>query len=121
MFCSNCGKEIDVKEVVCPHCGVSTKLFESVYNYHYNRLSNPSYNNRTSNYSPQKEQTNVIAIVGLILALFFPVAGLVCSIIGLKKSGELGGSGRARAISGIIISAVSIVLITNYIAYYLFW
>ena len=24
MFCKNCGKEIDDKAVVCPHCGVAT-------------------------------------------------------------------------------------------------
>ena len=24
MFCRNCGKEIDDKAVVCPHCGVAT-------------------------------------------------------------------------------------------------
>lgn len=25
MFCANCGKEIDDKAAVCPHCGVATK------------------------------------------------------------------------------------------------
>lgn len=25
MFCKNCGKEIDDKAAICPHCGVQVK------------------------------------------------------------------------------------------------
>lgn len=25
MYCNNCGKEIDDKAYICPHCGVKTK------------------------------------------------------------------------------------------------
>ncbi len=30
MFCSNCGKEIDNKAVVCVHCGCATQNMQSV-------------------------------------------------------------------------------------------
>ena len=30
MFCKNCGKEIDDKAEICPHCGVRSKLSSTV-------------------------------------------------------------------------------------------
>ena len=94
MFCKNCGKEISDGAVVCPHCGVAT-----------------------DKYAPA-EQKNTLAIVGFILSFFASVVGLILSIVGLKKSAELDGSGKKLAIAGIIISAVSIAFtIIFYIAY----
>ncbi len=87
MYCSNCGKEIDDKAFVCPHCGV---------------LTAPAQNT-------QQGKTNVLAIVGFILAFFIPVAGLVCSILGKKKAKELGCEGLATA--GIVISVVELVIV----------
>ena len=49
--------------------------------------------------------TNTFAIVGFILAFFFPLLGLIFSIIGLNKVKEC-NSGRGLAIAGIVISAV---------------
>ena len=53
-----------------------------------------------------QQQSNAIAIIGLILSFLFWPAGLVCSIIGLKKAKELGGSGHGMALAGLIISSV---------------
>lgn len=100
MICSNCGKDIDVEKVICPHCGVTTKLFNSVYNYHYNRIINTT---------PLEKQTNVLAIVGFILSFFVSIAGLVCSVIGYNKSDELNGSGKAFSIAGMLISIAMII------------
>lgn len=55
-------------------------------------------------------KTNTLAIVGLILAFVFSLAGLIVSIIArgqIKRTGE-GGAGLALA--GIIISIVGIVI-----------
>ncbi len=89
MFCKNCGSQIDDNAVVCPNCGVATN------NY---------------NAAPVEKQSNTIAIVGFILSFFIAIAGLVCSIIGYKKSKELNGNGKGFALAGIIISAIEIIL-----------
>jgi len=39
MYCRNCGKEIDEKAVVCPHCGVDQRsTYRSVQNASKSRL-----------------------------------------------------------------------------------
>ncbi|MDE7215889.1 MAG: zinc-ribbon domain-containing protein [Clostridia bacterium] len=86
MFCPNCGKVVDEKAIVCPYCGVATGK---------NNVS---------------ESSNTLAIVGFILSFFLTVVGLICSILGYKKSNEMGGKGKGLALAGIIISSVSLVL-----------
>ena len=54
-------------------------------------------NNKTNNY----------AIIGFVLSFFVAIAGLIVSIIGLKKSKEL-NSGKGLSIAGIIISIINI-------------
>lgn len=95
MFCKNCGKDIDDKAVVCPHCGVATGVRQ------------PS--------AATHNETNTLAIVGFILSFFIAIAGLVCSILGKKKADELGGNGKGLATAGIVISIVSIVASVIYI------
>ena len=68
------------------------------------------------------KQSNTIAIVGFILSFFISIAGLICSIIGLKKSKEL-NNGKGFSIAGIIISSIEIlfglvVTILLIVAYY---
>ena len=59
----------------------------------------------------QQAPSNGIAVAGLICAFFFPLIGLILSIIGLSKSNSLPNRhGRGIAIAGIIISIVIIVL-----------
>lgn len=87
MYCQNCGKDIDDKAIVCPHCGVATG----------------------KNYVSE-DTSNTLALVGFIMSFFFTIVGLICSILGYKKSAELGGKGKGLAMAGIIISAVSIVI-----------
>ena len=53
---------------------------------------------------------NTIAIVGLVLAVLFCPAGLVCSIIGLKKAKRLGGKGRGVALAGLIVSIAFVII-----------
>ena len=54
--------------------------------------------------SPAQNQTNGLAIAGLVAAFLIPLLGLILSVLGLKKSKELGGSGRGLAIAGLAIS-----------------
>ncbi|MDE7406515.1 MAG: zinc-ribbon domain-containing protein [Clostridiales bacterium] len=86
MFCPHCGNEIGDTAYFCPYCG-ETIGFDSYY-------------------PMRKRKTNVIAIVGFILSFFIAIAGLICSIIGMKKSEELDGKGMGFAIAGVFISVI---------------
>ena len=92
MYCANCGKEIDDKAVVCPYCGVATG----------------------KTYSNTSTESNTMAIVGFIFAFLMPVVGLICSILGMKKSTELDGKGKGLALAGIIISIVAMIAYVIY-------
>ena len=96
MFCSNCGNEINDNAVICPKCGVATQNFAAA------NAAN------AANSAAQPKKDNTLALVGFILSFFVPIAGLVCSIIGYKRSKNEGLEGRNLALAGIIISAVSI-------------
>lgn len=63
--------------------------------------------------SPAYTTTVVLAVTGLVLALFpvFDVAGLVLSIIASRRSRHDGGP-RGLALAGIITASVTIVLFT---------
>jgi hypothetical protein len=57
-------------------------------------------------YPPQPERRNGFAIAGIILAVFFPILGLIFSIIGLTKSKARAGAGKALSIAGIVVSLI---------------
>lgn len=91
MYCPNCGNEIRDTAYFCPYCGEAIGF---------------------GSYHPvQRRKKNVIAIVGFILSFFISIAGLICSIIGLKKSEELDGRGAGFALAGVSISLVWMVIV----------
>ena len=101
MFCKNCGSQLDDRAVICPHCGIPVK----------------------DEYYPQPKGDNTLAIVGFILSFFVPLAGLICSIVGLKKCKNENAPNKGLAIAGIIISSISIaieIIYLLYIFYYVF-
>lgn len=57
-------------------------------------------------YPPQPERGNGFAIAGIILAVFFPILGLIFSIIGLTKAKARAGAGKALSIAGIVVSII---------------
>lgn len=59
---------------------------------------------------PQSEKTNLLAILSLVGAFVFSLAGLVLGIIALKQIKQTGEKGRGLALAGIIISSLSIVI-----------
>ncbi len=104
MFCKNCGTQIDDKAVICPHCGVPQSALGR-------EMAQPA--------PAQKQETNVLAILGLVLSFFVAIAGLVCSILGMKKAKELNGSGRGLAVGGLVVSIVSMALSVVYLITYI--
>jgi Na+/H+-dicarboxylate symporter len=60
--------------------------------------------------APQSQKTNLLAILSLVGAFVFSLAGLILGIIALKQIKETGEQGRGLALAGIIISALSIVI-----------
>ena len=57
----------------------------------------------------EKKQSEGIGIAGFILAFFFPLMGLILSIVGVVK-GKKNNNGIGFAVAGIIISALWLIL-----------
>ena len=92
MFCKYCGHQVSDTATFCPHCGAAQT--------HDAQPSRPV--------PAVQADPNSIAIVGFILAFFVAIAGLICSIIGLKRSKELGGTNHGFALARVVISAIEI-------------
>ena len=107
-FCQYCGNKINAQAKFCPHCGASLQAQQSwqapppAQNIQYSQPVQPA----------QTTEKNTIALVGFILSFFVPLAGLICSIIGLNKVPlyRTENSRKGLAIAGIVISAVNLVL-----------
>jgi Tfp pilus assembly protein PilX len=60
-----------------------------------------------SGYVPPEYQKNGFAIAGFVLC-FLPLLGIIFSVLGLVKSGKVGGKGRGLAIAGLVLSVLFI-------------
>lgn len=95
MYCKNCGKEIDDHAYVCLNCGARVKAESEMV----------------------QRKTNGMAIAGFVCSLLsIPflvtmILGVVFGVCGLKRSEELGGTGKVMSIAAICISAAWIVFI----------
>ena len=54
-------------------------------------------------YVPPEYQKNGFSIAGFVLC-FLPLLGIIFSILGLSKSGKVGGKGRGLSIAGLVLS-----------------
>ena len=129
MFCYNCGKEVDDKAVVCPGCGavlneeaLSAAKAAQARQQAENKAADkdeffdappqqtppPAYSQPAPQPAPQPvaQGSNTLAIVGFVLSFFVPIAGLICSILGIKRAPQYGGKGQGLAIAGLVISIV---------------
>jgi hypothetical protein len=59
--------------------------------------------------APASAATQPLSIWGFVLSFLFWPAGLVLSILAIKKIGREGGGGRGLAIAGVVISACAAV------------
>lgn len=109
MFCSNCGKQVNDNDNVCPYCGAA--LHDNPGYQQPGPMNNGGYNQYNQQYQynnqPAESRTNGFAIAGFVLSFFFWLLGLIFSVIGLNKSKIMNDSGRGLAIAGIVISIIS--------------
>lgn len=64
--------------------------------------------------------TNTMALVGFVMSFFHPTMGLIFSIIGMNQIKKTNEPGKGFALAGIIISAVSFVLVILLVLLYFF-
>jgi|HubBroStandDraft_5_1064220.scaffolds.fasta_scaffold532758_2 hypothetical protein len=57
-------------------------------------------------YAPAGPRTNVLAIVGFILAFVVTLAGIIVSAIALKQIKQTGEGGHGLALAGVILGIV---------------
>ena len=123
MICYHCGKEVGEIDAFCPYCG--TKLNNTA----------PAQSAMPAPVAPAPAKMSALAAVGfslaclafvlciisfaedglMSLALLIAIAGLVLSIVGLKKNNRMGQNktGHGLASAGIALSAavLSVVVI----------
>lgn len=110
MYCFKCGKELPEDATVCSECGATQNIGKE------------NANSPPINVIIKKEQYNEKAIIGFILSLSslllnefiwvsIPVSIIagIFSYIGLREIQKQGGSGKGLAVSGIVISSISLI------------
>lgn len=129
MVCKICGKPLALHK--CIYCsieasGMTEKAInaQDIVNASNNDLSNSQIFSdqipSASNNSDTQHLKNSIGLVGFILSLLgvsmqpiFAIPGLICSIIGLKRSEECNGENRGISIAGIVLPICLILLIAT--------
>lgn len=114
-FCKCCGTAVEENYKFCTKCGASLE------------------DNQASNINSQPVQTNQVpvnttssngmAIAGFVTSLvsgicfcgIFSWLSLIFSIIGVSKAKDYEGKGKGLAIAGIVISAISLILLIAFI------
>lgn len=104
-YCKNCGAQLADDDDYCYFCG---KPLEEEEQKEQPVFQDHSYYEDKTMYN--RETINMPATLGLVFSFISPIVGLIISIIGLNRSRRLNGLGRGKAIAGIIISIVSMVL-----------
>lgn len=115
-YCRYCGSSIDESNKFCSNCGANLAFDQS--------LDNPSINQPNSKINNSQNPTsNGMAISGFVISLvsLFCCCGLlswlslIFSIIGVVKAKDLENRGKGLAIAGIIISALTLLLLVMFI------
>lgn len=93
--CQYCGTMVPVDTKICPVC---------------NQEAGDKKVEEAPAPAPVPVGNNIFAILGLVGAFVCAIAGIILSIIGLKKAKALEGKGKGLAIAGLIISIISTVV-----------
>lgn len=123
MYCNNCGKHISDDDAFCPSCGARVAPSQSVTVIRDNKPVQPAtvtYETAPAAKQTTVDKSNMLAVIGFIMAFFVPIAGLVCSVIGYKNS-KAGADHKGLAVAGIVISSLSIAGTVLYVGIYLLY
>jgi len=114
MYCNNCGNIIKKEDKFCPNCGVMINQI-------------PSNQQPQNNIDvPKKDRDNlgtislILGIISLILSIFLNILILPMAIVGLIL-GIISKSRNGKKIAGIILNAISIIIILILLIIALLW
>lgn len=114
MFCTQCGTQLTDDSKFCYKCGAPTHLAEqkdSIEQINHNGGA-PAAPAPQPQAQPQSTADDgVFGILGFIMAFFFPIIGMIFSIIGMSKKKNSG-----LALAGFIIALVLIVAVVVVVA-----
>ena len=106
-FCTNCGNEMPDNAKFCSKCGASMNGdATTVPNYGYTPQPTPVQGYGYQQY--QKPESKALAICSIVFAVFFPLVGLICGIIGMSTYKD--ETNRKMSIIGLVISVVIIII-----------
>jgi len=124
MFCNQCGRGLTAEDKFCVGCGMKNSTLDNTSNtsnmgdsFGQSQPLSPTMGGQDAFGRSTHQQKNTMATAGFICAiigLFIPVLeilGLIFSIIGLRRSKQLGGAGRGLAIAGIVLAIIGIILL----------
>ncbi|WP_251615119.1 DUF4190 domain-containing protein [Senimuribacter intestinalis] len=134
MFCSNCGKEMPNGATFCPECGAEHTTQAAAQQYMHVQESKPEVNTYIPENQAKSAGNNTMCVVGMVISLIsllinpfalIGIAGIVVSVIGLVQISKNPENGKAKAVTGIAVGAVStiyfciqIMSLANYTSYY---
>jgi len=98
MNCQRCGAQNEDGSQFCKNCGIAMGAAPYPYPYAPVYYAYP--------YPPPAKQTNSLALIGLVLAVFMPLAGLIVSVIARKQCIERGEDGERLARAGVLVGAI---------------
>ena len=117
MYCTSCGSYVPDNQGICPNCGAAVTPAQPVYQqpvYQQPAYQQPAYH--APIYTPaEAPRSNGMGTAGMVLGIVFITGflGLIFSIVGVCRRNV---SGKGRAIAGIILSAIALVI--TYAMYY---
>ena len=107
MYCGNCGNKVEDGTKFCPFCGSKLTSAGSSGNADFETTHYSESTRQNASDGSQK----TLAIVGIILAVLFPLIGLIVSIVAKSHAQQAGDQSSANlAKIGCIIGGVLIAL-----------
>ncbi len=110
-FCEHCGGKIDGNQEYCPNCGAKIEKNKEA-------VSGTVVNNNGTTVKDNTTTAFVCSIVGFLCCTYVAIPGLILSIISLRdmKEGKISSEKKWMAITGIVLSALGIILLIYNIA-----